>query len=49
MDPSEAESEPVSPLLDNKPLGDEEGPPPEESVHAAVVFSLQLEETRKDR
>ncbi|KAH9988113.1 hypothetical protein BJV74DRAFT_773594 [Russula compacta] len=49
MDPSEAESEPVSPLLDNKSLEGEEGVPPEESADAAVDLSLRLGETRKDR
>lgn len=45
MDPSETESEPVSPLITNKPLGDEA----EVSTIVDVGFSLQLEGTKKDR
>jgi hypothetical protein len=48
MDPSETESEPVSPLLANKPLEGDEGAQPEVSALTDVSFSLQLE-TKKDR
>jgi len=48
MDPSETESEPVSPLLANKPLEGDEGAQPEVSALTDVGFSLQLE-TKKDR
>jgi len=46
LDPSETESEPVSPLITNKPLGGDE---PEVSAIVDVGLSLQLEETKKDR
>ena len=45
LDPSETESEPVSPLITNRSLGDE----PEVSAIEVVSFSLQLEGTKKDR
>jgi hypothetical protein len=48
MNPSEAESEPVSPLLDNQPLNGEAGAQPEIST-SDEGLSLQLEETRKDK
>jgi len=46
MGPSETESEPVSPLITNKPLGGDEA---EVSAIIDVGFSLQLEGTKKDR
>lgn len=46
LDPSETESEPVSPLLTSKPLGGDE---PEASADADVGLSLRLEGTKKDR
>jgi hypothetical protein len=49
MDPSEADSEPVSPLLDNQPLDGEASTVPEMSAPADEDLSLQLEETKKDK
>jgi hypothetical protein len=49
MDPSETESEPVSPLLTSEPLGGDEGVQHEVPPLVNVGFSLQLEETKKDR
>jgi hypothetical protein len=46
MDPSETESEPVSPILGSELLGGEEGAQPEVSAH---VDDLTLEGSKKDR
>ena len=46
MDRSETESEPVSPLITNKPLGGDEA---EVLPIVDVGLSLQLEGTKKDR
>jgi len=46
MDPSETESEPVSPLIANRPLGGDEA---EVSAIVDVGLSLRLEGTKKDR
>jgi hypothetical protein len=49
MDPSEAESEPVSPLLKSQALDDEAGGEPDMLTLANGGLSLQLEETKKDK
>ena len=49
MDPSETESEPVSPLLTNQPLEGDESAQHEVPSLVDVGLSLQLEETKKDR
>jgi hypothetical protein len=49
MDPSEVESEPVSPLLSIKSLAGEEGVRLEIPTTADVDFSLELEETKKEK
>ena len=48
MDP-ETESEPVSPILDSKPLGGEEGAQAEVTTHVNGGFSLTLDENKKDK
>jgi hypothetical protein len=49
MDPSETDSEPVSPILANKPLGGDEGAQSELSGLTDVGFALQLDRSKKDR
>ena len=49
MAPSEVESEPVSPLLSIKSLPGEEGVRPEIPTTTDVDFSLELEETKKEK
>jgi len=49
MDPSETESEPVSPLSTTKPLGSDEDMQNEMSPLVDVGLSLELEGSKKDR
>jgi len=49
MAPSEAESEPVSPLIGIRSLAGEEGAKLEIPIPADEYFSLQLEETKKEK
>jgi hypothetical protein len=49
MDPSETESDPVSPILDSKLLGGEEGAQAEVMTHMNGGLSLTLEGDKKDR
>jgi hypothetical protein len=49
LDPSEAESEPVSPLLINPPLDGVASAEPDKSAHEDEDLSLRWEETEKDK
>ncbi|SRR6266403_2916558 len=49
MDPSETDSEPVSPILEGKLLGGEDGAQLEVSTHVNGGLSLTLEGNKKDR
>jgi len=48
MDPSDTDSEPVSPLLSNKPLGGEEGARTEALAYLDGLSS-QSDDAKKDR
>jgi hypothetical protein len=49
MDPSESESEPVSPLLVSPPLDGVASAEPDKSAHVDDGLSLRWEETKKDK
>jgi hypothetical protein len=49
MDPSDADSEPVSPLLESQALDGEVGGEPDRLAPTDGGLSLQLEETKKDK